>query len=73
MEKIEFGGAGEVPPAEVKCPMDEFENHMRAIGIVCACEWFGHDRDSAFTADTIRTLKERSNAKLSGAVGCALE
>ena len=62
MEHIEFGGAGEITPANVKCPMDEFENNVRAIGVVCACEWFGHDRDSEFTKETIRTLLERSKA-----------
>jgi hypothetical protein len=60
MSRIAFGGAGEIAPAEVKCPMDDFENHIRKIGVVAACEWFGHDPDSTFTLSTISVLKDRS-------------
>jgi hypothetical protein len=62
MEKIEFGSAGEIDQVDEKCPMDAFENHIRRIGVVAACEWFDHDRNSDFTMETIRVLKERSNA-----------
>jgi hypothetical protein len=62
MPNIEFGGAGEIPPAELQCPMDEFENAIRKIGVVAACEWFGYLSDSAFTEKTIQILKDRSNS-----------
>ena len=39
MTKIPYGGAGEIPPVEVKCRADEFENEIRKIGVVWAAEW----------------------------------
>ena len=55
---VTYGGAGDIPPADVACQMDEFENAVRS-----ACEWFGHAPDSEFTAETIRVLRERSIMK----------
>jgi len=57
---VNYGDAGELPPVDVKCPMDAFENHIRQIGIVAACEWFGHYSRSDFTRETIRTLYDRN-------------
>lgn len=45
---------------EERTPMDRFENAIREIGIVAACEWFGHKPDSEFTKETIRILEERA-------------
>ena len=50
----------ELQQVEENCPMDEFENAIRRIGVVAACEWFGHAPDSDFTAETIRALSERA-------------
>lgn len=63
MTTIKFGGPNEIPLVNEKCPMDIFENQIRRIGVVTACEWFGHESDSRFTKDTIRflRLKSRSN------------
>jgi len=61
MSEIENGGPGEIPPVREKTPMDIFENAIRAIGVVNACEWFGYCDDSAFTRETIEVLIERSN------------
>jgi hypothetical protein len=44
------------------CGADVFENAIRRAGVVYACEWFGHAPDSEFTAETIRVLRERSEA-----------
>lgn len=63
MGKIQFGGPGEIALAEEKCPMDCFENHIRKIGVVTACEWFGHAADSEFVKETVAILIERSNYK----------
>lgn len=60
MSNIAYGGPGEIPRCKVTCPADDFENHIRDIGVVFACQWFGHEPDSAFTAETIQTLRERS-------------
>lgn len=60
MSKIPYGSLGEIPPVEVKCPADAFENEIRKIGVVWACEWFGYSSDSEFTRETIKTLLERS-------------
>jgi hypothetical protein len=57
---MKFGGAGDIPNVQVKCEADVFENAIREIGVVFACEWFGHDEDSDFTKETISTLCERS-------------
>lgn len=57
-----YGGPREIPYVDPKTTGDEFENAIRRIGVVNACEWFGHDADSEFTAGTIRTLRERSAA-----------
>lgn len=43
-------------------PMDRFEDAIREVGIVAACEWFGHSADSEFTKETIRVLNERANS-----------
>lgn len=70
MSKPEFGYAGDIAQVEEKCPSDAFENHIRRIGVVAACEWFGHAFDSDFTKETIRILRERSerpNVKVRGA------
>ena len=50
----------EIPPCEVKCRADIFENAIRAIGVEFACKWFGHEADSEFTKETIKVLCERS-------------
>lgn len=42
-----------------RTPMDRFENAIREVGVVAACEWFGHCADSEFTKETARTLDER--------------
>lgn len=60
MSKIPHGGPGEIPPVDERVPADAFDNNIRAFGVVNACEWFGHDPDSQFTADTIRLLRIRS-------------
>ncbi|MNK69793.1 hypothetical protein D3C87_891900 [compost metagenome] len=60
MHRIPHGGPGEIPPVAEMVPADRFENAIRAVGAVTACEWFGHAPDSEFTADTIRELRLRS-------------
>lgn len=60
MSEIKDGGPGAIPSVREEVPIDAFENAIRAIGVVSACEWFGHAPDSEFTAETIRTLRERS-------------
>ena len=40
---------------------DAFENAIRRIGVVAACEWFGHAPNSEFTKETERVLRERSD------------
>ncbi len=56
---MKYGSANEIPPCEVKCKADIFENAIREIGVEFACEWFGHDADSQFTKETIKILRER--------------
>lgn len=60
MSRIKWGGAGDIPHCEVRCEADEFENYTRDVGVVFACEWFGHAPDIEFTAETIKILLERS-------------
>ena len=45
-----------------RVPMDRFENAIREIGVVAACEWFGYSHDSEFTKETARILDERATA-----------
>ena len=61
--RFENGGAGKIEHCVVECKADVFENAIRDIGVEFACEWFGHDRGSDFTRNTINILKNRS-AKL---------
>jgi len=61
--KNEFGGSGEIKPCVVKCGADIFENAIREMGVDNACEWFGYEKDSEFTRDTIKVLRERSEQK----------
>ncbi|UWX68858.1 hypothetical protein [Burkholderia gladioli] len=60
MSQIPFGGPGEIPPVPETCPNDRFENTIREIGVVNACEWFGYQADDAFTLETIDILRARS-------------
>lgn len=60
MSRIPHGGPGEIPPVDERVPADAFDNAIRAFGVVNACQWFDHDPDSQFTADTIRELRFRS-------------
>jgi len=57
---MKYGNENEIPPCEVKCRADIFENAIREIGVEFACEWFGHAADSEFTKETIKVLCERS-------------
>jgi len=57
---VPFGGPCEIPLIHEGCLMDAFENHICIIGVVAACEWFGHSGDSEFTKNTIELLRERS-------------
>ena len=57
---MKYGGTNEIPAVEVKCQADVFENAIRSIGVEFACEWFGYDANSDFTASTIVTLCECS-------------
>lgn len=45
--------------SEGRTPMECFEDEIMKIGVVAACEWFGHSEDSEFTAETIEILRER--------------
>lgn len=69
MSKIVFGGPGEIPPVPVSVPGDAMENDIRRWGVISMCEWFGHHADSEFTAWTIATLRERSEAAIARATG----
>lgn len=62
MSEIKHGGPGEIPRVREVVPMDTFENAIRAVGVVNACEWFGHAMDSEFTRDTIALLIARAMA-----------
>jgi hypothetical protein len=66
-EQVKDGGPGEIPPVPVLCQADAWDNTIRAYGVVDACEWFGHDAVSKFTADTIQILRERSDEAARGA------
>lgn len=57
-----YGKQNQIPPVEVNCPNDEFENMVRKIGVQHACEWFG--TDEYFLVNTIETLCDRSGITL---------
>ena len=61
---MEYGGSNEIPPVEVKCQADIFENQIREIGVEFACLWFGHEIDSQFTRETIEVLCSRSGINI---------
>ncbi|VVE59525.1 hypothetical protein PIN31009_05570 [Pandoraea iniqua] len=63
MSALKFGGAGEIAPADVKTPCDEFENAIRKIGVVAACEWFGYAADSDFTKETTQWLLAKTGGE----------
>jgi hypothetical protein len=62
MSRIKDGGPGDLAPTTVRVPADEWENVIRKVGVVFACEWFGHAPDSEFTAETIKHLREKSQS-----------
>lgn len=43
-------------------PCETFENAIRSFGIVAACEWFGYQSNSEFTAETVCALAAESEA-----------
>lgn len=47
------GLPGAFKPIEEVCGMDAFENAIRAVGVVSACEWFGRRSSDTFTRETI--------------------
>lgn len=51
-------------------PMDLFENAIREVGVVAACEWFGYSADSDFTKETALVLDERSAIANQEALKC---
>ena len=57
---MKYTGPNEIPPVEVTCGADEFENAIRKIGVINACEWFGYGAASAFTEETVKILCEKS-------------
>lgn len=61
MSRIKDGGPGDIPPVPVNVPNDEWENTIRAYGVVNACEWFGYAIDSEFIAETINHLRVASD------------
>ena len=63
MRRIPFGGPGEIPGVPEHCPNDVFENAIRKIGVVHACEWFGYKADDPFTKETIDELMARSKGE----------
>lgn len=67
MSSIKDGSPGDIPPVPVCVPNDEWENTIRAYGVVSACEWFGYPFDSDFTAETIKTLRVWSDTANRGA------
>jgi hypothetical protein len=62
MKTIPYGGPREIPAAIERTGADEFENAIRKVGVVFACEWFGYPADSGFVTDTIKCLRDRSAA-----------
>lgn len=38
---------------------EEFERKIIEFGVVAACEWFGHHKDSDFTVETKEILEAR--------------
>ncbi|HHZ68947.1 MAG TPA: hypothetical protein EYN54_01375 [Methylococcaceae bacterium] len=59
-EELKYGGPDEIPQVEATCSNDIFENGIRNMGVIAACEWFGHDVDSEFTKETRDVLCHRS-------------
>lgn len=55
--------AGAIPQAEVKAPIDIFENVIREMGVGFACEWFGHEKDGHFAKETVNELCRCSGMK----------
>lgn len=60
MTRFAYGGPMEIPLVKERTGGDVFENAIRRIGVVAACEWFGNKSDSEFTEQTIAILLERS-------------
>lgn len=61
MTLFAYGGPMEIPLVKEQTAGDVFENAIRKIGVVSACEWFGHEAESEFTEQTIAILLERSS------------
>lgn len=55
----------ELAPVPERTPLDRFENAIREVGVIAACEWFGYRFDSDFTKETFRILAERSEKQTS--------
>ena len=66
MSAIKDGGPRALAYVFERTPMDEFENAIRRVGVVAACEWFGHAPESAFTKESILVLRARSETAQKG-------
>jgi hypothetical protein len=62
-ERVAYGAAGAIPLVDETTTGNVFENAIRRIGAVAACEWFGHAPDSEFTRETIRVLQQRAGVR----------
>lgn len=62
-ERVVYGAAGAIPLVDEATTGDVFENAIRRVGVVAACEWFGHAPDSEFTRETIRVLQQRAGVR----------
>ena len=58
-----FEPVAAAPVSQGLTPADRFEDAIREVGTVFACEWFGYASDSEFTRETIRVLSERAAMK----------
>lgn len=63
MSEIKNGGAGDIQLVPENTPIDVFENAIRTIGVVAACEWFGYAPDSDFTRIAIAMLIIKAGRK----------
>lgn len=68
-ERGAYGEAWAIPLVDEDTPCAVFENAIRRIGVVFACEWFGHAPDSDFTRETIRVLRKRSGEQTAASAG----
>lgn len=59
---IDYMQPNTIPPVDVTCANDEWENAIRKFGVSNACEWYRQEYNGEWAEETMHILLERSES-----------